>query len=294
MSDSLPEELFAGCFPSHLYANLKLIGTCNPEGGSTCEITCRDESTFITDPNAATCLSPGLWSKIKPCSGGNKDVDFFEKCTERQPKEKCAVECKKGFLMVGDGDIMCNYKLKWNSLLSRERHRYLKPKLSRVLALEEVCTSKQFGDRRKLECKEGAIRNGVLSQSVVNLCPSIVLQDDLLESKRIVLINLLEKCVKSFVNGGNVIGENKMKCLEDFQWSKPRHCVCAPPNFSESIKLLGKCDFIPKMGTCLIHCRIGYNIIGNNGIVCQTNGKWGGFPTYQKVSCLEPVMSAQR
>ncbi|GFS29741.1 sushi, von Willebrand factor type A, EGF and pentraxin domain-containing protein 1 [Trichonephila inaurata madagascariensis] len=55
-------------FPPHLYANLKLIGSCNPEGGAN--LTCRDDSTHMTGPNATTCSPPGLWSKIKLCSGG--------------------------------------------------------------------------------------------------------------------------------------------------------------------------------------------------------------------------------
>ncbi|GFY55995.1 hypothetical protein TNIN_34281 [Trichonephila inaurata madagascariensis] len=60
--------------------------------------------------------------------------------------------------MIDDGDIMCNYKLKWSSLPSCKRPTCLKPKLSRALAFKEDCTSKLSCDRYKLECEEGGKR----------------------------------------------------------------------------------------------------------------------------------------
>ncbi|GFU82843.1 sushi, von Willebrand factor type A, EGF and pentraxin domain-containing protein 1 [Trichonephila clavipes] len=46
------------------------------------------------------------------------------------------------------------------------------------------------------------------------------------------------------------------------------------------------------MGKCFLRCKKGYNIAGINYTTCQTNRKWGAFPTCRKISCPEPDLSS--
>ncbi|GFY77617.1 sushi, von Willebrand factor type A, EGF and pentraxin domain-containing protein 1 [Trichonephila inaurata madagascariensis] len=122
-------------------------------------------------------------------------------------------------------------------------------------------------------------------------CPSVVLQDDLLELKENCSTKTVDEvCEVSCKNDGKLIEGKKMKCLEDFRWSESPRCACATPYVSKSFEEAKKCDFIPKKERCSLRCKIGYNIIGPDYIECQNNGKWGVFPKCQKESCPDPVM----
>ncbi|GFY66430.1 sushi, von Willebrand factor type A, EGF and pentraxin domain-containing protein 1 [Trichonephila inaurata madagascariensis] len=295
-------------FPPPIYANLKLIGSCNPEGGVTCDITCRDDSAQMTGPSATTCLPPGLWSKIKPCSGGKSycsvpkfrkhlkvsqdcsgkvvgtkcyvkckyrpemgsfifcksnlrwsspprctcplpilrnDIDFRENCTDRQPEEKCAVECKKGFSITGDGNIMCNYKLKWSSLPSCKRPRCPKPQLSRVLAFEEDCTSKLSGDHCKLECKEG----------------------------------------------GKTLKHSVIQCINGTHWTQQPKCACPFPFLSKGVITNHDCRKVLPGQKCFLSCKSNLFKISRNFITCNSYTRWSGTPECKKKHCPMPILT---
>ncbi|GFU82838.1 p-selectin [Trichonephila clavipes] len=105
-----------------------------------------------------------------------------------------------------------------------------------------------------------------------------------------------EHCEVSCKHGGKVIGtsngRNTIRCLENLKWSSPLDCTCANPNVFDPVQLITKCDSIPKMGKCFLRCKKGYNIAGINYTTCQTNRKWGAFPTCRKISCPEPDLSS--
>ncbi|GFY74338.1 sushi, von Willebrand factor type A, EGF and pentraxin domain-containing protein 1 [Trichonephila inaurata madagascariensis] len=294
-------------FPPPLHANLKLIGSCNPEGGITCDITCRDDSAYMTGPNSTTCLPPGIWSKIKPCSGksycsvpkfrkhlkvsqncsgkevGSKcyvkckyrseigkfilckknlkwsspprctcplpilreDIDFRENCIDRNPEEKCALECKKGLLMIGDGNIRCKYKLKWTSLPSCKRPKCLKPKLSRVLSFKEDCTSKLSGERCKLECKEG----------------------------------------------GKMLKHSTIQCISGTHWTEQPKCACPFPFLSNGVIAKNDCRKVFPGQKCFLMCKSNSFKISRDFITCNSYTRWSGTSDCKRKRCPRPVLT---
>ncbi|GFU82833.1 sushi, von Willebrand factor type A, EGF and pentraxin domain-containing protein 1 [Trichonephila clavipes] len=295
-------------FPPPLHANLKLIRSCNPEGGITCDITCRDDSAYMTGPNSTTCLPPGIWSKMKPCSGGRsycsvpkfrkhlkvsqncsgkevgskcyvnckyrseigklilckknlkwsspprcscplpilrEDINFRENCTDRNPEEKCALECKKGLLMIGDANIRCKYKLKWSSLPSCKRPKCLKPKLSRVLSFKEDCTSKLSGERCKLECKEG----------------------------------------------GRMLKHSTIQCISGTHWTEQPKCACPFPFLSKGVIAKNDCRKVFPGQKCFLSCKNNSFKISNDFITCNSYTTWSGTSDCKRKRCPRPIIT---
>ncbi|GFQ78870.1 hypothetical protein TNCT_680371 [Trichonephila clavata] len=67
---------------------------------------------------------------------------------------------------------------------------------------------------------------------VKTTCPSLVLQDGLLEYKDDCSTKSSGEVCQ--VACKNVIGKNIMRCLEGFQWSEQPHCAYYKPNVLET------------------------------------------------------------
>ncbi|GFU11404.1 sushi, von Willebrand factor type A, EGF and pentraxin domain-containing protein 1 [Nephila pilipes] len=276
--------------------NQKCAVVC-PEGYST------ENESFIT------CLNNGTWSSLPVClrthcSRPVLDGQILKQdeiCSKKRIGETCRVRCAHGGHLIGLNVIKCQKQSNWSPYPSCTCPDLT---ISSDLKTQQDCNYMKRGEKCFLECKIDLKLHGlnyILCQNnskwssqpkcIKYLCPAPVLHGGILVLKE----NCSTKtsgntCAVTCKNGGNVIGDNKLLCSANFQWSSQPQCACETPNVSKVMELKGNCSFLLKNEKCFIVCMNGFKSIGRNYTICQDNGKLGVFPFCQKESCPEPVM----
>ncbi|GFU11402.1 hypothetical protein NPIL_323481 [Nephila pilipes] len=294
-------------FPPPLYGNLKLIGLCNPEGGVTCDVTCRDDSARMTGPNATTCLPPGLWSKIKPCSGGklycpppvfHKHLEVTEDCSGKEVSSKCYVRCK--YRPEMRYFIICTNKLKWSTL---PRCTCPLPVLRNDIGFLENCSYKHPGEKCVLTCKKrfSMVKGGnimctnKLRWSSLPACK----RPRCLKPKLTKVLSFKEDCSSKHSGdhckleckeGGQILKHSSIQCIKAMRWTKQPNCACPFPFLTKGVKMNRDCRKILPGQKCFLSCKSNLLKISRNYITCETNTRWSSTPECKRKTCPRPVL----
>ncbi|GFY74341.1 sushi, von Willebrand factor type A, EGF and pentraxin domain-containing protein 1 [Trichonephila inaurata madagascariensis] len=298
---------------------LKVNGECRGKlYQDACFVTCREGGQLIGEAKIK-CEYTGVWSSLPQCTcpiPNSSSGLVMKNCNAKRPDEQCFVQCKnhlkligdafflEGGQLIGEAKIKCEYTGVWSSL---PQCTCPVPNSSSGLVMKN-CNAKRPDEHCFVQCKNHLNLIGdafflcqkntkwsIMAKCIPKICPPPNMPEYLEIKGNCSFKKIGENCEVSCKHGGNVFGtsngEIRFSCLESLKWSSPPDCACAKPNVSEPVKVLTECDFITRMEKCFLQCNSGYSFTGPYYAVCQNNGKWGAFPTCQKISCPEPALS---
>ncbi|GFT69766.1 sushi, von Willebrand factor type A, EGF and pentraxin domain-containing protein 1, partial [Nephila pilipes] len=295
-------------FPPRLYGNVKITGSCNPEGGVTCDIACRDGSARITGPNATTCLPPGLWSKIKPCSGGksycslpmfHKHLEVADDCSGKEVGSTCNVRCK--YRPKISSFIICTNKLKWSSL---PKCSCPLPILRKDIGFRENCADKHPGQKCSLRCKK---RYSMVKRSYI-MCTNKLewssqptcIRPRCLKPKLTKTLSFKEDCTSKLSGdhckleckeGGKLLKHSTIQCIKATHWTKQPKCTCPLPFLTKGVKMNNDCREILPGQKCFLSCKSNSFKISRNYITCEISTRWSDTPECNKKFCPKPILT---
>ncbi|KAF8792623.1 Sushi like protein [Argiope bruennichi] len=294
-------------FPLQLNGNLKIIGFCKPLGGMSCDIGCRDHSAHMTGPNATTCLPPGLWTFLRPCTGGKsycsapkfRHVVMMEYCSGKEVGLSCQGRCKHRPDIKFS--IKCTSDVKWSipPICTCPT-----PILRKGIEFKEKCDTKQMGQKCNVKCKSGFIMVGAgliicnarLQWSKLPLCKKIVcpkpkLTSVLMFTKDCTAIQMGKSCHLECKEGGAILPHSKINCINGKHWTKLPFCACPPPSLDEGMGTKNGCNKTIPGQKCFISCTGKLFLFGKNYIICQKNTRWSKAPLCKKKFCHKPILT---
>ncbi|GBN28998.1 Sushi, von Willebrand factor type A, EGF and pentraxin domain-containing protein 1 [Araneus ventricosus] len=294
-------------FPPNLNGNLKIIGFCKPSGGMSCNIACRDDSALMAGPNATTCLPPGLWSFVKPCTGGKSycsapkfhHIDAMEYCSGKEVGSTCQMRCKYRPSMKFS--IICTNEVTWST---PPNCTCPTPVLKEGIELKENCGSKQVGQKCNVRCKSGFTMvgagvitcNAMLQWSPLPLCKKVIcpkpkLTSVLMFNEDCSAIQAGKSCSLECKEGGKLLHHSKINCINGKHWTKLPACACPPPALDEDLETKNGCNEKAPGQKCSVSCRGRLFLMGKDYIVCQNNTRWSTAPRCKRKLCHKPILT---
>ncbi|KAF8788449.1 Sushi like protein [Argiope bruennichi] len=295
-------------FPPLLHSSLKIVGSCSPKGGMSCDVACKDESATLRGPNATTCLSPGHWTDTKFCIGGepfclepilSKYLEAIENCSDKIVGSMCQVRCRArpdiNFTMI------CKNGLKWSA---PPKCACPEPSLKIGMELIEKCKNKQPSESCSVKCKHGFSMNGKgiiicndeLKWTSMAFCTKILCEKPevgnmLIFKKECMSKSPGDSCRLECRKGGKLLGHSKIQCTDAKHWTKPPKCACPLPILDESLKTNHNCNEILPGQKCFLNCKDNSLIMNKRFITCQKDLSWSKAPECEKKLCPNPKLS---
>ncbi|XP_076316874.1 uncharacterized protein LOC143229050 isoform X1 [Tachypleus tridentatus] len=233
-------------------ANSYLYSECNILVGTVCLIWCEIGYT-LHGSNHSICLEDGTWSRIGICK---LDVVNLKFCAPLQPPDNgyvvgqccndvgsvCTVECDPAYILIGSQNLICQEDESW--------------------AGNVTCIRANISE---IQCIElNAPSNGFINGSCDN--------------------NVGSDCRFACEEGFILNGSEERTCQEDSSWSgnetlcipQPTKLVtCTPLSLPTNGVIIGNCENVVGF-SCVIGCKEGYILEGNNNRTCQNDTTWSG------------------
>ncbi|GFW32401.1 sushi, von Willebrand factor type A, EGF and pentraxin domain-containing protein 1 [Trichonephila clavipes] len=245
------------------------------------------------------CEYTGVWSSLPHCTcrAPNPPDDLvLNNCNSKRPDEHCFVECKKQLKLFGDAFLLCQKNTKWGILPKCIPKICPPPNVPDYLEVKGNCSSKKIAEHCEISCKHGGKVIGTLNGEKRLIC-----LENLKWSSPPDCTCPLPNVPDQFQNIGNcsfkLVNENceiKCKsrnytdiltCSENRDWTTLPYCgldTCDVPLLP--VYLSGKCVSKNVGARCMLDCRSGGNIIGNDYIQCLEGRIWSILP-----DCTCPV-----
>ncbi|GBN19049.1 Sushi, von Willebrand factor type A, EGF and pentraxin domain-containing protein 1 [Araneus ventricosus] len=295
-------------FPPHLHGSLKVVGSCSPEGGMSCDVGCRDESARLTGPNATTCLPPGYWTDTTACDGGEpfcpepslaKYLESTENCSGKTAGSECLVRCQARPNIYSV--MICKDDLKWSA---PPKCTCPAPTLKAGMELAGTCKNKQPNESCSIKCKrrfsmvgKGAIIcNDKLRWTSMAFCSKVICAKPEVGSLLVFKGDCMSKspgdsCRLECKKGGKMLGHSEIRCIDAKHWTKPPDCACPPPLLDAGLKTNHSCKEILPGQKCFLSCKGNSSTANKRYITCQSDLVWSNAPTCEQRSCPKPKLS---
>ncbi|GFT69768.1 sushi, von Willebrand factor type A, EGF and pentraxin domain-containing protein 1, partial [Nephila pilipes] len=306
------------CPELKLNSVLKLQGNCSTKGiGEKCQVKCREGGSRM-GPNYVTCKINATnlyWTSFPKCTCLDpvlpRDQKKSQNCLKKMPGEICNLKCSnKRSDIVGKKFIRCQSNTKWSPSPQCEIRFCPNPKLSKVLKLQENCSSKIIGEKCSVKCRnplekvigEDFIKcqeNGVWSpwtgECEYKFCPRPVLKFIYSVHSNCSYPSDGEKCELRCREGGNFIGPNYITCKRvgrRMLWGTFPICTCPNPVLPKDLKTTEDCSRKKFKDTCSLSCSTkNLTLVGNNLLRCQQSTKWSPLPQCKMRVCPNPKLN---
>ncbi|XP_071043882.1 complement factor H-like [Parasteatoda tepidariorum] len=282
--------------------DLRSNETCDrKERGEKCTIHCKINGRII-GREYLICQKNRKWSSLPSCASFcpypslPKYLKLKENCTSKIINETCGLRCNHDGIIVGDDRIKCLEGNKWSSLPGCTCST---PVLTGGLQLKETCERKKKGENCSVQCRGGnriigkehliCQENGTWSSlpNCASFCPTPALPEYLEHFGSCLHKFANETCTVSCNQGGKIVGNNSIECLNGSKWSSFPSCTCPQPVLSMDMDANDTCNAKDKGKTCNIYCKGHREVLEPHFLTCQANRKWSPIPECLSL-CLKP------
>ncbi|GIY03467.1 hypothetical protein CDAR_28811 [Caerostris darwini] len=288
-------SLSEGLFTTHDCSTITVDERCN--------FKCTGNFSLIGN-NSAICQNNTVWTPFPSCKkivcGELKLLNilsFKEDCSSKSPGEQCQLECKEGGNLIGPKSITCTGNTSWSKLPTCACPP---PYLNETIITTEVCSNKLIGQVCLLKCTknhsiptedyivcQNDTRWSPLPTCRIRYCAKPKLPNILSFAEDCSSKVLGEFCPLKCKKGGELIGSDKIVCVNSTKWSSFPKCTCPVPSLPVDLLSTHDCRFIAIGERCNVKCKINFSLIGNNSAICQNNTVWSPFPSCKKIVCSE-------
>lgn len=289
--------------------DLVIQGNCTSKGaGSACRVSCRD-NTSISSHHHIICQKNMTWTSQPSCSKGH--------CSEPQVPSFlttkgacngtvgsiCKVACKGSRQVIGQNLLACLDTLHWSPfpLCTCEE-----PDMGSELQSGKSCRDIPPGQTCELKCKGHLKVHGTptirclknatwshLPKCIPRHCSDPRIPSHLIASEACSKKQVGDTCAVSCRDGGEVIGNGVIVCLNETHWSDDPICTCPKPDLNQNLKSLTECNSVSPGNRCYLKCEDGSQITEqNNYIVCRNDSKWSEQPVCEMKTCPQPSLSS--
>ncbi|GIZ02553.1 sushi, von Willebrand factor type A, EGF and pentraxin domain-containing protein 1 [Caerostris extrusa] len=256
-------SLSDGLFTMH-DCSLKFIG-------EVCMFKCKENFSLFGN-SSAICQNNTVWTSFPSCKKMVCNelklpnvLSFKEDCSLKSHGEQCQLKCKEGGNLIGSNSVTCINNTSWSTL---PKCTCPLPPLHKNMKAQDDCSNKLIENGlwgplptcRSIYCIQPKLPNTL---SFAEDCSSK------LEG---------ESCLLKCKEGLELIGSNKIVCVNSNEWSAFPNCICPVPPLTEDMVTAGTCKNKIIGETCYVSCKAPFVPIGSKNVTCQENGRWGPLP----------------
>ncbi|XP_067945460.1 sushi, von Willebrand factor type A, EGF and pentraxin domain-containing protein 1-like [Watersipora subatra] len=307
--------------------NAGLVSLTGTQFGQTATYQCLPGYT-TDDPKFITCQLSGEWSRAPNCTlspiveGASAALFVAEvNCgpppivdnSKRQVSghsynDTVRYECDVGYEMTGDDTIVCQETGYWTMLPDCEEVTCKIPPTPDNASLISM-TGTQFGQTATYQCLPGYTTddstyitcqlNGEWSRApncTLSLIVKVLTCEDpptIENAQNVTVLHGMEvgsQAIYACLPGYEMSGESTIDCQTNQQWSTPPRCQkvnCGPPPVVDNSKR--QVSGHSYNDTVRYECDVGYEMTGDDNIVCQETGYWTVHPDCEVISCGMPL-----
>ncbi|GFU82834.1 sushi, von Willebrand factor type A, EGF and pentraxin domain-containing protein 1 [Trichonephila clavipes] len=273
--------------------------------GFKCFVECK-ENLKINGQNYILCMNNSKWSFQPKCVKTlcpnlvlqDDLLELKEVCSTKAIGDVCQVACKNGGKLIGGKAMECLKDFQWSSPPDCSCEN---PNVSEPIELITKCDAIPKMGKCFVRCKSGYDMEGINYTTCQNngkwgafpACQKVSCPEPALSSS-ILKVNgecsgkfYQDACFVTCREGGQLIGEAKIKCENTGVWSSLPLCTCPVPNSSGDL-VLKSCNAKRTNEHCFVECKENLKLIGNAFFVCQKNTKWSSVPKCIPKICPPP------
>ncbi|XP_052273396.1 uncharacterized protein LOC127873560 [Dreissena polymorpha] len=290
------------CYPSDCgrpaIPNANVTISTSTSLNSTAVISC-DVGFNLKGPSVITCTTTG-WSDNVTCSQidcGKMDVSKGRVIgTDTNYGAVIEVECSTGYFIQGDNKLTCQGKGQWsdNPICVIQNCTNVTIPTNGIILTSPILTT--FNSSLRFQCEHGYQLNGndILWcdatgkwNSSVQTCIRKYCDDPTPANGVINGTSYYYNDVVSVScnNGYSLSGEHIIQCQSNSNWTSYPTCniiVCEQIDLTNG-KVTGAST---KFASVIeVQCHTGYDLNGDDRLVCQANGQWSGKPTCVIKNC---------
>ncbi|XP_042905799.2 uncharacterized protein [Parasteatoda tepidariorum] len=298
-----PKCLKRNCSKPNLPSHLMFKENCSSKGvKERCELLCKHGGTMKGE-NYIECYSSLKWSEFPICFCPfpklNEKLKFLDNCFNKSAGDKCLLKCKSRLKTSEIVSIYCQEKGSWTSLPICSNTTCSTPNLTNSIVLKENCSAKYVNEICRLKCEDPFMILGkdfiecqddatwsTLPRCIERMCSEPVFSRSVLTLKGACLKKVGSFCVLSCKLGGEIIGDSKIVCLNNYTWSTLPDCTCPSPLLKNNLK--GNCSYTRRGQKCNLYCEYGLQLEGSDFITCQNDTNWSSQPFCIRKTCPKP------
>ncbi|XP_054723244.1 sushi, von Willebrand factor type A, EGF and pentraxin domain-containing protein 1-like [Uloborus diversus] len=291
--------------------NLMTLGDCSVKhAGETCNLSC-EEGKILTGNSMVSCQSNGTWDYQPSCRTAicmtpkleGTPLHFKENCSFKSPRESCKLGCNNDGVVIGTNSIECINEREWSALPLCACNE---PKLENTTKTRVNCNGTTPGTACQLECtKKGTefkSKDFIVCQNNITwddapvceniICPDPILPEILVFEQDCTNRVANDKCTVKCKEGGKMLGESIIQCIEGVSWTLAPDCSCPEPELKPGLEFKNNCSQKRRTETCTLGCKGGLQLLGTTYLTCLNNTKWSPQPDCQRISCPNPSLPA--
>nr|XP_042905800.1 sushi, von Willebrand factor type A, EGF and pentraxin domain-containing protein 1-like [Parasteatoda tepidariorum] len=276
-----------------LSSDLSTLEKCDSKReGDACKIGCRGNRRLIGQ-KSLMCLTSRTWSMLPTCAPICSTLKlpeylaFKSNCSLKIADESCDLRCAQNGTIVGNPLITCVNERDWSKFPDCTCPS---PALSKGLHTKENCDLKRAGENCRIGCEENQrlIGQGTIMcltsrkwsplSKCALICSVPLLPEHLAFTADCSLKIAGEVCEVKCSQKGNVVGDPRIKCLSEKNWSSLPDCTCPSPPLSGGLQSTENCDKKREGDVCRIDCNKNQRLIGQKTIMCLKSRIWSGLP----------------
>ncbi|GFW32402.1 sushi, von Willebrand factor type A, EGF and pentraxin domain-containing protein 1 [Trichonephila clavipes] len=286
--------------------DLIVLQDCNyAMAGFKCFVKCK-ENLKLNGENYILCMNNSKWSFQPKCVKAvcpnlvlhDDFLELKEACSTKTIGDVCQVTCKNGGKLIGGKAMECLKEFHWSK---PPDCTCANPIVFEPIQLITTCDSIPKKGKCFLRCKTGYDIAGFNYTTCQNngkwgsfptcrkvSCPEPDLSSSFLKANGKCSGKFYQdECFVTCREGGQLIGDAKIKCEYTGVWSSLPHCTCPAPNPSDDL-VLNNCNSKRPDEHCFVECKKHLKLFGDAFLLCQKNTKWGILPKCMPKICPPP------